>query len=70
MLFFGGAILQRSVHVFALIAATRLEAEHYCKWLNSSTGIVNTAQCASSSLSWLLRNLKIAFTFGFTLLFS
>jgi len=35
----------------------------YCKWLNSSTGIVNTVQCASSSLSQLLCNLKIAFTF-------
>ena len=27
MLFFDGAILQRSVHVFALVAATRLKAE-------------------------------------------
>jgi len=35
----------------------------YCKWLNSSTGIVNTVQCTSSSLSRLPRNLKIAFTF-------
>jgi len=35
----------------------------YCKWLNSSTGIVNTVQCASSSLSRLQRNLKIVFTF-------
>ena len=39
----------------------------YCTWLNSSTGIVNTAQCASSSLFQLLHNLKIAFTFWFTL---
>ena len=35
----------------------------YCKWLNSSTGIVNTAQCASSSLSRLPHNLKIGFSF-------
>ena len=28
MLFFYGATLQRSVHVFALVAATRLKAEH------------------------------------------
>ena len=39
----------------------------YCTWLNSSTGIVNTAQCTSSSLSRLPGNLKIAFTFWFTL---
>ena len=39
----------------------------YCTWLNSSTDIVNTAQCASSSLTRLPRNLKIAFTFWFTL---
>jgi len=39
----------------------------YCTWLNSSTGIVNTAQCASSSLSRLPRDLKITFTFWFTL---
>ena len=42
----------------------------YCTWLNSSTGIVNTAQCASSSLSRLPRNSKIAFTFWFTLVSS
>ena len=41
----------------------------YCKWLKSSTGIVNTVQCASSSLSRLPRNLKIAFTFCFTLVY-
>ena len=41
----------------------------YCTRLNSSTGIVNTAQCASSSPSGLRRNLKIAFTFWFTLVF-
>jgi len=35
----------------------------YCKCLKSLTGIVNTVQCASSSLSRLPRNLKIAFTF-------
>jgi len=35
----------------------------YCTWLNSSTGIVNTAQCASSFLPRLPRNLKSAFTF-------
>jgi len=35
----------------------------YCKWLNSSTGIVNTVLCASSSLSRLPRYLKVAFTF-------
>src|SRR5215510_14832179 len=35
----------------------------FCKWLNSSTGIVNTVQCTSSSLSRLPRNLKIAFTY-------
>ena len=39
----------------------------YCIWLNSSIGIVNSVQCGSSSLSWLPRNLKIAFTFWFTL---
>ena len=39
----------------------------YCTWLNSSTGTVNTAQRASSSVSRLPRNLKIAFTFWFTL---
>jgi hypothetical protein len=38
----------------------------YCKWLNSSTGIFNTAQCASSSLSRLLHNLKLGFPFWFT----
>jgi hypothetical protein len=37
----------------------------YCKWLDS-TGTVNTAQCASSSLTQLPRTLKIAFTFWFT----
>ena len=62
-LFFDGAILHRSVYVFALVAATRLEAALYCTWLNSSIGIVNTAQCGSSSLSRLSRNLKIAITF-------
>ena len=36
-------------------------------WLNSSTDIVYTAQCTSSSLSRLPRNLKIAFTCWFTL---
>ena len=41
----------------------------YCTWLNSSTGIVNTAQCDSSSLSRLPRNLKIAFTFLYTLVY-
>ena len=41
----------------------------YCTWLNSSTGTVITAQCASSSLSRLPRNLKIAFTFWFTLVY-
>jgi len=61
--FFDGAISQRSVHVFALVAAIRLKAELYCKWLNSSTGIVNTAQCASSSLSRLPRNLKLPLLF-------
>jgi hypothetical protein len=35
----------------------------YCKWRNPSTGTVNTAQCASSSLSRLPRNLEIFFTF-------
>ena len=35
----------------------------YCTWLNSSTGIVNSAQCANSSLSRLPHNLKIAFNF-------
>ena len=42
----------------------------YCTWLNSSKGIVNTAQCASSFLSRLPRNLKIAFTFWFTLVWN
>ena len=41
----------------------------YCTWLNFSTGIVKTAQCASSSLSWLPRNLKIAFTFWIPLVY-
>ena len=35
----------------------------YCKWLKSSTGIVNTVQCASSSVSRLQTNFKIAFIF-------
>jgi len=35
----------------------------YCTWLNSSTGIVSTAQCGSSSLSRLPRNLKILYFF-------
>ena len=39
----------------------------YCTWLNTSTIIVYTTQCASYSLSRLPRNLKIAFTFWFTL---
>jgi len=42
----------------------------YCKWQNSSTDIVNTAQCASSSLSRLPRNLKIAFTFWITYVYT
>jgi hypothetical protein len=58
---------QRSVHILTLVAATQLKAER--KWLNSSTGAVNTAQCASSCLSRLPRNLKIAFTFWFTYIF-
>ena len=39
----------------------------YCTWLNSSTGIVNTAQCGASFLSRLPPNLEIAFTNWFTL---
>ena len=66
-LFVEGAILQRSVHVFALVAATRLKAQRCTAHGWTLTGIVNTAQCGSSSLSRLLRNLKIAFTFWFTL---
>jgi hypothetical protein len=38
----------------------------YCKWLNTSTGTVNSAQCTSSFLSRLPHNLKTAFTFRFT----
>jgi len=39
----------------------------YCTWLNSSTSIVNTAQCGRSTLFRLPCNLKIAFIFWFTL---
>jgi len=37
--------------------------------LNSLTGIVNTTQCASYSVSRLPRNLKITFSFWFTLVY-
>ena len=67
-LFLDGAILQGSVKVFAPVAATRQKGRAlYCTWLNSSTCIVNTEQCASSFLSRLPPNLKISFTFWFTL---
>src|SRR5215510_4373609 len=42
----------------------------FCKWLNTSTGTVNTTQCTSSCLSRLPHNLKIAFIFLITLVYS
>ena len=67
-LFFDVAILQRSVHLFVPRCFHSTEGRAlYCACLNSSTGTVNTAQCVSSSLFRLPRNLKIVFTFWYTL---
>jgi len=69
--FFDGAILQRSIPCFRPRCCHSTEGRAlYCTWPNSSTGTVNTAQCGSSSLTWLPRNLKIAFTFWFTLVYT
>ena len=63
--FFDGAILQRSVHVFALVAATRMKAE---RCTSQALPILRNASapiCPGYSV-----NLKTAFTFWFTLIFS
>ena len=66
-LFFNGAILQRASMYSPHCCHSTEGRALYCTWLKSSIGIVNTAQCTSSSLSWLPCNLKIAYTFWFTL---
>jgi len=72
-LFFDGAILQRRVHVFALVASTRLKAERCTArgWtLQQALSITRNAPAPlCSSLSRLPRNLNIAFSFWFTLVY-
>ena len=68
-LLFAGAILQRSVHVFALIAATRLKAERCIAHSWTLEQALSILLNAPSPLPRLQRNLKIAFTFWFTLVY-